>query len=172
MQPPKVSEDDKLFYFGRHFFTLDGLWMIEVENEWGREKSLEVDLRVWLRFLKIVYKRIKDRLDADTSRADGIVDVLAFRWSCEEWEYSIQEHGPGRARVTITRCPWHEMMKRNPERHDMIPRICKDICIPIYTEAIASLNPDARVERTKYQGFGDASCKFTITTGKGKLHDN
>jgi len=28
----ELTTQDKLFFFEKHFFTLDGLWMIEAEN--------------------------------------------------------------------------------------------------------------------------------------------
>jgi hypothetical protein len=53
-------------------------------------------------------------------------------------------------------------MDRNPEREGKIPRICKEICMPLYTHAIASLNPDILVERPASMGLGDESCVFDL----------
>ena len=49
----KVSKKDKLFYFERNFFTLDGLWMLETENEVGWDTALKIDQAVWDKLLKI-----------------------------------------------------------------------------------------------------------------------
>lgn len=163
MQPVKpVTDDDKLFYFERHFFTLDGLWILETEHETSLETALAIDLRVWVRLLEIAYRRIKDRLQADTARVDGIVDVLAFRWSCEGWGYSIEHATRDAASITVHRCPYKEIMARNPDRHAVIPRVCKDICIPIYDAAVRSLNPAVRLSRDAFQGLGDTACSFHL----------
>ncbi|MBN2152097.1 MAG: L-2-amino-thiazoline-4-carboxylic acid hydrolase [Candidatus Lokiarchaeota archaeon] len=159
----ELTTDDRLFYFERNWFTLDGLWIIEVEKATNFETALAVDLAVWERLFKIVYRRIKEYLKADTGTVAGIVDVLAFRWSCEEWEYAVEQPSPHEARVSIRKCPYNEMMKRNADRKAVIPRICKDICIPIYEAAVASLNPAVRLCRTKFMGLGDDVCSFELT---------
>ena len=51
-------------------------------------------------------------------------------------------------------------MIRNPERHDKIPLICKDMCIPFYEEIVKEFNPEIKVERNKYMGLGDPDCNF------------
>ena len=63
----EVSKDDKLFYFGKHFFTLDGLWMIETEEETNWETALKIDTKVWIKLLRIIIRRIKRRLNIETN---------------------------------------------------------------------------------------------------------
>ena len=43
----KITDADKLAYYERKFFTMDGLWVIESENEVGLDKALEIDTAVW-----------------------------------------------------------------------------------------------------------------------------
>lgn len=159
----KLSKDDKLFYFERNFFTLDGLWIIETENETDFETSLKIDLAVWKRFFTIAYRRIKKYLKKTTTNVDDVIDILAFRWSCEGWDYEIVESSPEKGRVIVKTCPYHEIMTRNEERHDAIPRICKDVCNPLYETAIKALNPSMKLVRTKRKGLGDEICDFNLT---------
>ena len=42
----EVSNKDKLFYFERNFFTLDGLRMLETESEVGWDTALKIDKAV------------------------------------------------------------------------------------------------------------------------------
>jgi hypothetical protein len=158
----EITKDDRLFYFERNFFTLDGLWIIEAEKATDFDTALKIDLAVWLALLKIAYKRIKDYLKADTSTVSGVVDVLAFRWACEGWKFSVEQPSPREAHVAITKCPYKEIMERSEGRKVVIPRICKDICIPIYESAIATLNPAVHIKRTAFMGLGDGECRFEL----------
>ena len=45
-----VSIEDKLFYFERNFFTLDGLFVVEIENQTDFEMALKIDLINILKF--------------------------------------------------------------------------------------------------------------------------
>jgi hypothetical protein len=158
----EITTDDRLFFFERSYFTLDGLWILETEKATDFDTALKIDLAVWLALLKIIYKRIKDYLKADTSTVQGLVDVLAFRWACEKWDFSIEQPSQREARATIKKCPYKEIMDRSEGRKVVIPRICKDICIPIYESAIASLNPAVHIKRTAFMGLGDRECRFEL----------
>ena len=51
-------------------------------------------------------------------------------------------------------------MDRNPERHERIPLICKNMCEPFYREAFRDFNPNIKLERKKSKGKGDKVCEF------------
>lgn len=153
----EVSDKDKLFFFGRHFFTLDGLWMIETENAIGFERALQIDLTVWTRLLKTIIRRIKRHLDLEENSIENLIRILSFRWTVEGWDFDLLEDGT----IRINKCPYNEIMKRNPERHDKIIPICKDMCIPFYKEIVDQYNPKITLKREHYQGLDDSPyCDF------------
>ena len=158
----ELNCEDRRFYYEKNFFTLDGLWIIETENETDFETALKIDLLVWRKLLKIIYKRIAKYIKADTSRVDHIIDIMAFRWTCENWEFDIPSSDENEGEIIIKKCPYREIMERNPDRKPLIPRICNEICKPIYKEAIHSLNPEVQVIREKFQGLSDPICDFTL----------
>ncbi|MHA1343947.1 MAG: DUF6125 family protein [Promethearchaeota archaeon] len=82
----KVSLEDKLFYFERNFFTLDGLWMIETEAETDWTTALKIDLEVWKKLLKIIIRRIRKYLEIKTNTIKDLLNILTFRWTVENWE--------------------------------------------------------------------------------------
>jgi len=156
----EVSDSDKLFYFERNFFTLDGLWMIEAEKETDWDTALRIDTAVWKRLLKIIIRRIKRYLNIESDTVKDLVDILTFRWSVEGWDYNIIIVEEDNAEIEAFKCPYQEMMKRNPDRHDKIPLICKDMCIGFYKEVTEKFNPDIELIRTKCIGLGDEVCDF------------
>jgi hypothetical protein len=158
----ELSKDDRLFYFEKNWFTLDGLWIIETEKATSFETALNIDLAVWKELFKIIYRRIKNYLKTDATTIEDVLDILAFRWTCEGWTFRTEMLDECHGHAAIEKCPYKEVMSRNPERRDVIPHICKDICIPIYEEAIASINPAVHVTRRTFMGLGDETCDFDL----------
>ena len=156
----EVSLEDKLFYFEKSFFTLDGLWMIETEEVTDWETALKIDTKVWIRLLRIIIRRIKKYLNIDTNSLQDLIEILTFRWSVENWDYDIEKNEPSEAIIRIHQCPYNLIMKRNPERHQKIPLICKGMCMPFYEEIAKEFNPEIKLERSTFMGLGDETCDF------------
>lgn len=156
----KVSKEDKLFFFEKNFFTLDGLWIIEIENETDWETALKVDIIVWQKLYKIIFRRVKRYLGIETNTIKDLVDILSFCWSCEGYIYDILKVSEKEALMHITECPYKSAMDRNPERHERIKSICLDMCIPFYEPALEEFNPNIMLERKRFMGAGDEICDF------------
>ena len=155
-----VSKEDKLFFFEKNFFTLDGLWIIEIENETDWETALKVDIIVWQKLYKIIFRRVKRYLGIETNTIKDLVDILSFCWSCEGYTYKVVKCEKNEAILHILSCPYKSAMDRNPERHDKIKSICLDMCIPFYEPAISDFNSKIRLKREKFLGVGDPICDF------------
>lgn len=158
----EVSDQDKLFYFEKSFFTLDGLWIIEAENFTDFETALRIDKAVWQRLLPIVIQRIKKYLKIETNSVGDIVDILSFRWSCEGWEYDILKKETDEAVIHIKHCPYKAIMDRSEGRQHVIRSICKEICVDLYKSAVESFNPEIKVKRDKQMGLGSEICDFHL----------
>jgi hypothetical protein len=156
----KVNDKDRLFYFERSFFTLDGLWMIEVEKETGWDTALSIDLEVWKKLIKIVIRRIKEYLKIQTNTLQDLINILTFRWSIESWDYEVTENEEGEAYIEINHCPYKSIMDRNPERQDKAPLICREMCIPFYKAIVEDFNPNINIERKYCMGYGNKHCDF------------
>jgi hypothetical protein len=164
----EITDEDKLFYFEKNFFTLDGLWMIETENEVGWEKALKIDLIVWKRLLKIAIRRIKRYLNIESNNLNDLMEILTFRWSVEGWNYEIIKSSKNESIIQIKECPYVAIMERNPERHEKIPLICSNMCIPFYKAVVRDFNPQINIKRTKHIGLGDELCNFIFTYNKNE----
>jgi hypothetical protein len=155
-----VTAEDKLFYYERNFVTLDGLWMLEIEKEVGWDRALKIDVAVWAQLLKIIMRRIKNYLSIQTNNLHDLIEIITFRWSIEGWEYQVNSISNSEVIINVTGCPYKSSMDRNPERHDKIPLICKNMCEPFYKEAFRDFNPKIKLERKKSMGKGDLVCEF------------
>ncbi|MFX1494004.1 MAG: DUF6125 family protein [Promethearchaeota archaeon] len=163
----RLSISDKLFFFERNFFTLDGLWMVETERETNWETALNIDLIVWKKLLKIIFLRLKKYLNIKTDNLKDFIKILTFRWAVEGWNYELINIDQNSIEVRIKNCPYYAAMDRNPDRHEKIPLICKDVCIPLYESIISEFNNKIEIKRTSYKGLGDINCDFTFSQQGG-----
>ena len=162
----KVNQDDKIFFFERSFFTLDGLWMIETEEMANWETALKIDLIVWKNLLKVVIRRTKKYLNLEKNDITNLIEILTFRWSIEGWKYEINQSDNDNVKILVNQCPYKSTMDRNPERKEKQLLICKKMCIPFYKAIIKDFNENIAIERTRYMGLGDDYCDFTFSYEK------
>lgn len=110
--------------------------------------------------MRIIIHRIRKYLNIETNSLKDLINILTFRWSVEGWDYDIEKNEENQAIIKINNCPYNSIMKRNPERHEKIPLICKEMCLPFYSEIAKEFNPEIKIERSKYMGLGDDKCDF------------
>jgi hypothetical protein len=158
-----INQNDKLFFFERSFFTLDGLWMIETEEMTDWETALKIDVIVWRELLKVVIRRLKNYLKLEKNNLKTLVDILSFRWSIEGWEYKVLQRDYNKASIIVNQCPYKAAMDRNPERTEKQKLICKDMCIPFYKSVVKDFNDNININRTTYMGLGDNYCDFSFS---------
>jgi hypothetical protein len=156
----EITDADKLFYFEKNFFTMDGVWMLETEKEVGWDTALKIDKMVWIRLMKIIFRRIKKYLNIETNTLKDLVEIITFRWSIEGWKYKLNHISEKEIIIEIKECPYKAIMDRNPERQNRIPLICKNMCYPFYKVAFEEFNPKIKFERNEFMGLGDNVCDF------------
>jgi len=158
----KPNNADKLFYFEKNFRTLDGLWVIETENELGWDATLKLDIIVWQMLYKIVFRRVKKYLNIKGNTLSDLIEILSFVWNCEGNIHEINQKEDKTATINIVQCPYIEAMKRNPDRHNRIESICKEMCISYLQPVIKEFNPKIDIKREKFIGLGDSVCDFNL----------
>jgi len=159
----RLNDKDKLFYFTKNFRTLDGLWIIEVENQINFETALKIDIIVWQKLYGIIFRRIIKYLNIQGNSLKDLTKVLSFIWNCEGNIHEIVKKTEKETIINIVKCPYIEAMKRNPERHKRISSICKDMCVSYLDPVIKTFNPNIILKREKFIGVEDKICDFHLT---------
>lgn len=168
----KISLDDKLFFFEKTFFTLDGLWMIDTEDMTNWETALKIDVIVWKELLKVVIRRLKKYLQLEKNDLRTLIDILTFRWSIEGWKYKVLQSDVDKVKIIVNQCPYKAAMDRNPERKEKQKLICRDMCIPFYKSVIKDFNENIKMNRTTHMGLGDNVCDFSFSYEEESLDKN
>ena len=112
--------------------------------------------------LKIIIRRLKKHLKIETNNLNDLIEILTFRWSIEGWKYNIKKNEKNEALIEINECPYKSIMDRNPDRHDKIESICKDMCIPFYEKIVRDFNSEIALKRKKYLGLVNNNCDFHV----------
>jgi hypothetical protein len=159
----RIRDKDKLYYFEKNFRTLDGLWIIEAEDEIDFETALELDIAVWQRLYSIIFRRVKKYLKIEGNTLEDLVSILSFVWNCEGNLYEIIRKNDEDVQININTCPYIDAMKRNPDRRNRISSICKDMCVPYLVPVIKEFNENIKIQRSEFIGLGDTKCDFHLT---------
>ena len=95
-------------YFHRCYQAVDGLWFMKVEEKIGFDSALDVDHEVWKVMPKIQARMIKSMLKLDNG-ADALFKGLTTKLELEGFKFKAEKNENG-FRITITVCPWHNLM--------------------------------------------------------------
>jgi hypothetical protein len=92
--------------YSRNWMTLDGLWFSGVEEKYGLDAAVDLDVRMWRIGSKIEAKRIKKLLNLGGGLENVIKTINFFSWAFSfGYEYEIIDN---HAIWTCSSCPPQE----------------------------------------------------------------
>lgn len=91
-----------------NWHTCDGLWFSGVEDRYGTEQALEIDIHMWDVSSRVEAQRIKQILAVpDKGGLDGVLRTINFMSWAAKCAYRIERDGDS-AFLTVTSCPPQE----------------------------------------------------------------
>lgn len=121
----ELTEKQKTEYFRRSYTSVDGLWFMMVEQKYSFEAALERDEAVWKVLPKIQARTLKQMMNLERG-LDGLQEAIAARLGLEGFGFELERIEDGFS-VTISRCPWHELMRISGRQH-ISERVSGIIC--------------------------------------------
>ena len=125
----KLRSEQVAEYFSRSYKAVDGLWFMKVENELGFDAALELDNEVWEVMPKIQARLIKSFLGLE-SGIDALLESLVAKLELEGFRFTSEKNDNGFT-ITITECPWHNLMIKSG-REKLAKLVGKKICTTEY----------------------------------------
>ncbi len=99
--------------YSRNWHTCDGLWFSGVEDRFGIDRALEIDINMWDISSRLEAKRIKDVLSIpDNAGLDEVLRAVNFMSWAAKCDYRIDKNGDS-ALLTVTSCPPQEARIRS-----------------------------------------------------------
>ncbi len=104
--------EELILMYSKNWHTVDGLWFRGVEDKFGIDAALELDVRMWSAMSRTEARRIKEILGI--GEGGGVANVLRvvslMSWSPSA-DYSLQGDGSATL-LTCTHCPPQEARVR------------------------------------------------------------
>ena len=120
--------------------TMDGLWFTQVEDKFGLDVALEIDMLVWKRYGPLESRRIRDRMAINEAGLDGLSKALPFSsFVAEGFDPNIERDGD-RLVFTIADCRVQRARIRNGRGE--FP--CKAVAIEYFQEFAKGFGTDIR----------------------------
>jgi hypothetical protein len=141
-------------YFSRSYTAADGLWLMKVEEKYGFDTALEMDAEVWKVLPKIQARLIKKFLDLKEG-PDALLEGLKTRLELEGFTFTAEKTANG-FRISVTDCPWHNLMLKSGREH-LAEKVGKKICSTEYGVWVSELAKDMKFT-LKSQKCGKSDC--------------
>ncbi len=144
-------------YLHRCYTSADGLWFIKVEEKYGFDSALDVDIKVWKIMPKIQSRFLKTKLGLDRG-LDALLECLSVKLKLDGFEFKI-EKSDKRIKITIDSCPWHNIMA-NSNRAALSEKIGSSICNTEYSVWAKEFREHIKFKLGDQICKGSSSCVF------------
>lgn len=119
-------------YLHRSYTRVDGLWFVLAEERHGFEAALALDEAVWKVLPKIQARLLQQQLSL-TPDLQGLACALQAKLTLDRYGFALNKTADI-VEVTLSTCPWHELMVRSGRAH-LAERIGGVICgieLPVF----------------------------------------
>ncbi len=129
--------------FSRNWITLDGLWFLGVEDEFGLEAAVKLDEQMWSKQAGIEARRMRRALDIKQKGPIGVAQAYSLLTACAADTFVPELSGtPERLRVRINHCNAQEARERLGR--PIFP--CKPVGLAIFNSLIKEVDPQVTVK--------------------------
>jgi len=92
--------------------AMDGLWFLAVEQEFGNQEAIELDKKVWGKYVHVLVKRMRDILGITLDGVKGIKQIIEIDPLFLINDYEISEPSDNSMLLIINKCSVLEAMER------------------------------------------------------------
>ena len=153
-------------YLQNSYAKVDGLWFLKIEERFGFEKALDIDLEVWK-----VMPKIQARYLKSVPEIKEIADSFDIFFECLKTKMKLDNFMTKTTRskqkksvitVTVNNCPWHNLMIKSG-RENLSEKIGSAICRNEYSIFASEFDKNIKFELGERICKGSACCKFVFT---------
>ena len=177
-------------YIQNSYAKVDGLWFLKIEEQFGFEKALEIDLEVWKIMPKIQARYLKSvpEIKEIADSFNMFFECLKIKMKLDNFKIKIsrsKQHTGNKMKdskksanhssaleenniitVTINNCLWHNLMIKSG-RENLSEKIGRVICKNEYSIFACEFDKNIKFELGERICKGSACCKFAFTKESG-----
>ena len=137
---PKKTLLDLIKIYSRNWMTLDGLWFTGVEEKYGLDAAMDIDIRMWRIGSLIEAKRIQELLELGGGLKNILRAINLMSWAPSfGYEYDLSND---KAVWTCRHCPPQE--QRIMAGKDEFP--CKPTFDACFNNVVKIIDPTVKVK--------------------------
>ena len=141
--------------YAKLYTTLDGLWFVLVEKNFGHDVATTLDVEVWESLAPVESKRITSARKITKGGIEAIIEAFEFRPTFLTKEYKVIKR-QNRAIIQVTRCRSLHAMERDKREDTSCIRVLKNV-YPKFAKGVDS-GVKFRVLKTPPRKDGDDIC--------------
>jgi hypothetical protein len=104
-------------YFHRSYTSVDGLWFMKLEEKYGFDAALDIDVEVWKVVPKIQARKLKALTGLEWG-IDALFECFTTKHTIEGFDFTAARDPDGQGfEFTIRKCPWVELLARSNRQH-------------------------------------------------------
>lgn len=155
---PIVAAEEALEMLKGFYYAIDGLWFLGVEEKFGFENALDIDLKAWENFTGVLVKRIRKKFRIAGNDLKTILTIVGVYLSIENnWDFEAALLSEDKGLIKVNRCPAWDVFKRTG-RDKVLP--CKKLDTVFFDAISEKINSDARAFIGKSFPNGDNCCEI------------
>lgn len=135
-QYTKETLIELLKVYSKLYISVDGFWYLSIKEEYGNEKALEYDIRVWDKMYRREYEGIATTLGIRERDVSSFLKIFLLTPWFHQVDYAVEIKSNNHAILTINRCPTLAALEKEGEGRE------KEICTIVdvdYFEKFAKL---------------------------------
>ncbi len=158
----EISDRQIADYFHRSYAAVDGLWFMKIEEKYGLDNALDIDVEVWKVLPKIQARFIKELVGAEQG-IKGLYECFLVKLNIEGFHYNDEmiEQGKGFI-IRIDECPWHNIMIKSG-REKLSAKVGTRICTVEYSTWASEFDRNIKFQLGHQICEGSESCTLRFS---------
>ena len=173
-------------YLQNSYAKVDGLWFLKIEEQFGFEKALDIDLEVWKVMPKIQARYLKSvpEINENADDFEKLFECLKIKMKLDNFKIKTSKSKPNiRSKinddkksakhslpfeensvitVTVNNCPWHNLMIKSG-RENLSEKIGALICQNEYLIFASEFDKNIKFKLGQRICKGSSCCKFVFS---------
>jgi len=148
--------------YSRLFLALDGFYFLSVEDRFGYQAALDIDIKAWEGYFPYEAKLLRRTLGIQEEGIPGIIETLKYSAFVPCMEQRIEEVSEKRGVFALYKCPSLEAMEK-AGRNEFT---CEPVGTIVFQRYAESMDPRVKVrflDGPPRKSPEDVSCKWEFT---------
>jgi len=157
-----LDDRQKAEFYYRSFMSVDGLWFMKLEDKYGFDEALEIDVEVWKVLPKIQARLLKSLVNNDDSM-EAFFECYTTRLNLDGFKFNAEiTDGNQGFQVVVNSCPWNQIIVK-AGRGNLAEKVGSAICNAVQPAWAAEFGKNISFKLQRQMCDGAGSCLFRFS---------